>query len=170
MTFSIRPAREADAPAMVAVLNAIIATGAFTIMDQPLTIADQLDFIQSLQTHGVFNVAVAAADQAVWGMQSVEPFAPLVNALQQVGDISTFVALNVRQHGVGRALSRATLAGARAQGFRKIMATIRADNPAAVAFYLRQGFTIIGTARQHAVVQGKLVDEVLMEQVLLNHS
>ena len=50
-------------------------------------------------------------------------------------------------------------------GFRKILATIRADNPGAIAFYRTQGFERVGTLRAHALVRGRFVDEVLMERL-----
>ncbi len=52
-----------------------------------------------------------------------------------VGEISTFVALSAHRRGVGRTLGGATLTAAGELGFRKLLATIRADNPQAVSFY-----------------------------------
>ena len=68
--------------------------------------------------------------------------------------------------GIGRRLTETTLRAALAQGFRKISATIRADNPGAVAFYASQGFRRIGIARQHALVRGRYLDEVLAEKFI----
>ena len=85
---------------------------------------------------------------------------------RSLGEVSTFVALGSRRAGIGRALTAATLRAARERGFRKVWAPIRADNPAAVAFYRSQGFRVIGTARAHALVRGAYLDEVLAERLL----
>ncbi len=164
--FLIRPATEADAQAIIEVLNPIIEAGRYTIMDAPLSVDEQIEFMRGFPTRGVFHVAVGAADQRLWGLQSVEPVSASTKALWHVGEISTFVALGAHRLGVGRHLSAATVAGATARGFRKFTATVRGDNPPAVAFYQSQGFQIIGTARQHAFIQGRYMDEVLMERFL----
>jgi RimJ/RimL family protein N-acetyltransferase len=83
-----------------------------------------------------------------------------------VGTISTFVALAFHGQGIGSRLTQATLQTASQRGFLKISATIRADNPRAVAFYLRQGFRVIGTAHRHAFVGGRYIDEILAERWL----
>ena len=43
---------------------------------------------------------------------------------------------------------------------------MRADNQAALQTYLEQGFQIIGTARRHAKIDGRYVDEILIEKWL----
>lgn len=164
MDFTVRTAREDDAEGMLDVLNPIIGAGIYTIMDQPFSVEEQIAYIRTFPERGVFHVAVATDTGRILGLQSVEPVSPTTVALQHVGDISTFVALDVHRAGIGQRLTAATLEVVRARGYRKILAMIRADNPQAVAFYQRQGFGMIGTAREHALVQGRYVDEVLMER------
>ncbi|MGE5138725.1 MAG: N-acetyltransferase family protein [Rudaea sp.] len=166
MEHLVRPVREQDAPAIAALLNEIIAAGAFTIMDGPITADDQLAYIRGFPERGTFYVALLPDDRTVLGIQSVEPISPSANALKHVGDISTFVALDSRGSGIGTSLSRVTFREARAKGFLKLMATIRSDNPNAVSFYSSQGFTPIGVAHKHAYVQGRYIDEVMMERLL----
>jgi L-amino acid N-acyltransferase YncA len=166
MEFSIRTVREEDAGSIVELLNSIIRAGKYTIMDVPFSVDDQLDFIRKFPERGVYNAAVSDDNQGAIGLQDVQPVSAKVNALRHVGEISTFVSLALRREGIGRSLSHATFGGAREQGFLKLTATIRADNPDAVAFYESLGFTVIGTVRKHACVQGKYMDEILMERFL----
>jgi RimJ/RimL family protein N-acetyltransferase len=42
----------------------------------------------------------------------------------------------------------------------------RLDSSAALAAYLAQGFTVIGTARNHAKIDNRYADEVLIERAL----
>jgi RimJ/RimL family protein N-acetyltransferase len=67
---------------------------------------------------------------------------------------------------VGAALFRVTVRSARDLGFAKIIATTRADNPDAQAFYEAQGFHVVGLARNHALVRDQFVDEILLERLL----
>jgi hypothetical protein len=52
-----------------------------------------------------------------------------------------------------------------AEGYEKIFTFIRADNPAALATYRTQGFEVVGTARGHAKIDGRYIDEILIEKM-----
>jgi len=163
MHFVVRAVSEDDAPAIVALLNPLIAAGAYTVLDEPSTVADQLAFIRNLPERSVYHAAVR--DGRVVGIQDVVPLAE-TRVFDHVGEISTFVALDARRQGVGRALCAATVTAARRLRFRKLLATIRADNAAALAYYTGCGFREIGTAQQHAHVGDRYVDEVLAERAI----
>ncbi len=165
MTFSIRPAREEDAASIIEVLNPLILAGNYTIMVEPLTLAEQIDFMRRFPERGVFHIAMDNHSQRIVGLQDVVPLST-ETAFRHVGVISTFVSLTAQGQGIGRMLSEATFGAAKALGFLKLSATVRADNPSAVAFYLSQGFTVIGTAQKHAQVQGQYLDEILLEKFL----
>jgi L-amino acid N-acyltransferase YncA len=151
---------------MIDLLNPIIEERFFTVMDRPLSLADQVAFIRGFPDEGIFNVAVADDTFRMLGLQDVMPRSTLSDAPGRVGEVSTFVSLDSHRHGVGRGLCEATFPEARRRGFRKLCATIRADNPQAVAFYLSQGFAIVRIAERHALVRGKYVDEILTEKFL----
>jgi L-amino acid N-acyltransferase YncA len=164
MEFSIRKVREEDAESIVEVLNPIIQAGTYTIMDEQLSVDDQIDYIRGFPKRGVFNVAVCNDSHKVLGLQSVEPLSTSVCAFRHVGEIGTFVSLGLHRKGIGGSLSQATFQAAKEQGFIKLSATVRADNPRAVSFYQSQGFSVIGTAQRHAFVGGRYIDEVLLEK------
>jgi L-amino acid N-acyltransferase YncA len=165
MEYSVRNVKEDDAQSIIELLNPIIRAGTYTIMDQ-LSIDDQIDFIRNFPERGVFNVAVCHHNQKILGLQDIQPISIRTKALKHVAEISTFVALDSHRNGVGQSLSRATFQEAQAKGFLKISAMVRADNPQAVSFYQNLGFKIIGTAKQHAFVGGKYIDEILMEKFI----
>lgn len=164
MNIAIRTVLEEDAASIAALLNTIIQTGIYTVMDTEIPVDEQLDFIRRFPRRGVFHVAVYRTTGEVVGLQDVMPLLPGAPAFRHVGEISTFVAPAFHRNGIGRNLTRETFRQAQQQGFLKLSATVRADNPHAVAFYLRQGFRVIGTALHHAFVRGRYVDEILMEQ------
>jgi L-amino acid N-acyltransferase YncA len=111
-------------------------------------------------------VAVRRSDEKVVGFQVLEPFATYTHAFDHVGTLGTFVDLGLRRQGIASRLFAVTFAAARTKGFEKIFTFVRADNPAALHTYLRQGFVVIGTAHRQAKIDGRYVDEVLIEKSL----
>ena len=161
---TIRPAREEDAADMVDILVPIIEAGIYTILP-PVSLEEQIAFIRGFPERGVFNVAVSEPSGKVVGLQDVEA-ASKEAAWAHVGSIATFVSLSDQRRGIGRRLCEKTCEDARAHGFRKLLAFIRADNAPGIAFYTGLGFRVIGTAREHAWVNGRYVDEILTEKLL----
>jgi L-amino acid N-acyltransferase YncA len=162
LEFLVRPVSEQDAAAIVELLNPIIRAGTYTVMDAPFTVDDQSDFIRGFPARGIYLAAVRDADHAVVGIQDVMPRSES-NVFRHVGEISTFVAMGCHRQGIGARLCQATFAAAQTQGFRKLCATVRADNPHALAFYQGHGFHVVGTAHQHAFLRGQYIDEILLE-------
>lgn len=162
MAITIRPATERDADAICAVLNPIIAAGTLTVMTEPCDVAEQLAFMRGLGPRSVFLVAIDDVAREVVGLQDVQPSDDEA-ALHHVGVISTFVGLDAQRRGIGRRLFGAMREHALALGYRKLMATIRADNDAAIAFYRGLGFEHVGVARRHALIGGRYIDEVIAE-------
>jgi len=166
VTVHIREATPDDAEGVLGVLNPIIETGAYTILDTPFTVDQEREFIRNFPRRGIFNVAVAPADGAIAGFQVLEPLLPFTHACDHVGTIGTYVSLAMRRQGIASALFRATLAGAVEKGYEKLFTFVRADNPAALETYQRHGFDIVGTAARHAKINGIYIDEIMIERFL----
>lgn len=161
----IRDARPDDAGAIVGILNPIIEARIYTVLDTPFTAAAERDFIGSFPAQGIFHVAVHQAERIV-GFQTVEPFATYTRAFDHVGVLGTFVDLQMRRHGIATQLFGATFAAARRKGYEKMFTFVRGDNPAALQTYLRQGFRAVGTASRQARIDGRYVDEIIIEKFL----
>jgi L-amino acid N-acyltransferase YncA len=166
MELLVREARLEDAAAIVAIMNPIIAAGMFTVFDTPWTIETEEAYLRGFPARGVFHVAVDPADQRVLGFQSMEPFASYTHGFDHVGVLGTYVDGTSRRKGIATALFEATFEAARRKGYEKLFTFVRADNPAALATYLKQGFGIVGTARRHAKINGAYVDETIIERFL----
>ncbi len=77
------------------------------------------------------------------------------------GDIQTIaIAEASRGHGRGRALLRGLLHAADGRGVREIFLEVRADNPAAHALYVSEGFVDVG--RRPRYYQPDDIDAVVM--------
>jgi L-amino acid N-acyltransferase YncA len=166
MDLFVRDITPADAEAVVKILNPIIEARTYTAFDTPFTVEQEHAYIVGFPARGVWKVAVRRADSQVVGLQVLEPFGPYTSAFDHVGTLGTYVDLDQRRQGIARALFSATFQAARQKGFEKIFTFIRADNPGALAAYRGQGFSVIGTARRHAKIDGRYIDEVLIEKVL----
>lgn len=131
---AVRPISAADVPALATLINAIIARGGTTAIEDQL---DEATF-RHWFVDGEFVIAsfVAVEGGEPIGFQSLSRYGDLP---ERWGDIGTFV----RQpggRGVGTALFSRTQQAAAAAGLVAITATIRADNAAGLAYYSRIGF------------------------------
>ena len=164
MDLSIRDVEPADAEAVCAVINPIIEARLYTVFDAPFAIDAERDYISAFPLRGVWKVAVLGT--RVVGFQVLEPLASYTKALDHVGCLGTYVDLALRRQGIATALFAATFEAARTKGYEKLFTFVRADNPAAIATYKTHGFEIIGTARRHAKIDGRYVDEWMIERQL----
>lgn len=166
MSLLVRDVTPADAEAVVAILNPIIEARLYTAFDQPFTVDAERDYITHFPRRGVWKLAVRQPDDEIVGFQILEPFGPYTTSFDHVGSLGTYVALDQRRQGIAKVLFPATFQAARQKGFEKIFTFVRADNPAALATYTDQGFVVIGTAKRHAKIDGRYIDEILIERAL----
>ncbi|MEO0386455.1 MAG: GNAT family N-acetyltransferase [Pseudomonadota bacterium] len=152
----VRQAQPDDLPAMVAILNEIIAIGGTTAFEEPLDAAALGAIVFSAQRVSAFVVLDDAG--VVAGFQWL---ARLPDLPPDLGDIASFTRRAPRLPGAGRALMAATVAAARAAGLTAINAKIRADNTVGLGYYAAMGF------QDHALKKGApLKDGTPMDRVV----
>src|SRR5687768_14037380 len=161
----IRDVRIEDAEEILAILNPIIAARCYTAMDTPFTLGEEREFIRTFPGHGTFLVAVDTTLNRSVGFQNVSPFGSFTHAFDHVGVIGTYVDLELRRGGIATRLFEATFEAARRKGYEKFFTYVRADNEAALRAYLSQGFRIVGTSKRQAKVDGKYIDEIVIEKL-----
>jgi L-amino acid N-acyltransferase YncA len=166
MDMLVREARPDDAEAIVAIFNPAIESGRYTVLETLLTTEGEREFILKFPERGIFHVVEGRPSRRLLGFQTLEPFATFTHAFDHVGVIATCVDLEHRRQGIGKQLFAATFEAARRKGYEKIFTYVRADNPTALAAYLAQGFSIVGTARKQAKLAGRYVDEIIIERFL----
>ena len=165
MDLMLRDVTPADAEAVIGILNPIIAARIHTVFDEPFSIEDENDYIARFPVRGIWKIAARRSDGHVVGFQVLEPFGSYTKAFDHVGNIGTYVDLAQRRQGIARALFASTLEAARDKGYEKLFTFVRADNPAALSTYRTHGFEVVGTARRHAKIDGRYIDEILIEKV-----
>ncbi|MEZ8157105.1 N-acetyltransferase family protein [Vibrio splendidus] len=166
MSLTIREVAVEDTQGIIDVLNPIIIEARYTILDQTFTVDEEKAFIESFPERGVFSVALNETTNQLLGFQNVESFATYTKAFDHVGIIGTYVDANSRGQGVAKQLFDYTFKAAKAKGYEKLFAYVRADNERALAVYLKQGFEIVGTAKKHGKIGDHYFDEILIEKFL----
>jgi len=157
MPLVIRPVRRDDAPALAELLNAIIARGGTTALQEPYSAEGLADaYLLGADVICCF-VAVDAGTGTLEGFQTLGRLPSLPKGW---GDIGTFARVGGTQRGIGSALFAATREEARRQGLQGINATIRADNIGGLAFYGRMGFEDHDVSRAIPLKDGTPVDRV----------
>ena len=166
MELSVRDVEPSDAAGLVRVLNPIIQARCYTVLDAPVSVETEFDYIIDFQDRGIWKVAVREPDGSIVGFQVLEPYATYTRAFDHVGILGTYVDLELRRQGSARRLFAATLDAARGKGYEKIFTFVRTDNPAALQTYLGQGFVVVGNAKRQAKIDGQYIDEILIEKWL----
>lgn len=131
-----RAATPDDAPALAALLNAIIAAGGTTALETPFSAGG---FAETFITGDkcLACIVAVAPDASLAGFQVLAREAWLPDGW---ADIGSFARPEPRLRGVGSALFPATVAAAKALGLTMLNATIRADNIPGLAYYAGLGF------------------------------
>ena len=166
MKWLVRDVQLEDAKAIIDILNPIIKSGTFTILDKPFSLEAEREFISAFPEAGIFHVAVDKDEQHIAGFQTIEPFASYTRFFDHVGVIGTYVDLNALRQGVASSLFHATFAAMRQKGYEKVFAYVRGDNPTALSAYQKHGFSVVGTAKKHAKINERYVDEIIIERFL----
>jgi ribosomal protein S18 acetylase RimI-like enzyme len=112
------------------------------------------------------DVLVALADGEVAGYVQLARATPL-EASDHVRMISGIaVSAEHRRRGVGRALVEGAAAEARARGAQRLTLRVLGPNTGARDLYESAGFVVEGTLRGEFILDGELVDDVLMARSL----
>ncbi|MBX9663320.1 GNAT family N-acetyltransferase [Novosphingobium sp.] len=162
MTLTVRPVAADDAAELADLLNAVIAAGGTTALQEPYT-PEALDaaYLTGPNVHCCF--VAEDEDGTLLGFQTLGRYPGLP---EDAGDIGTFARVGGTQRGIGSALFAATAKRAAELGLGAINATIRADNTGGLAFYTKQGFADHGVTPGVPLKDGTPVDRVHKRFVL----
>ena len=164
-----------DAPGVARLINGVIAEGAPVLLTGSFSDEEERAFLAALAPRGGFHVAVAAEPQGiaaaaapptVVAAQVFAPYAAGMPAHDHVAVMGTWVDAAWRRRGLGRSLWERTAGLARERGFTRVFTDVRADNLDSLAFHLALGFSVAGTARGQALIDGRAYDVVFIERGL----
>lgn len=113
-----------------------------------------------------YFVLVAERRSDIVGWAAVNPYSHRC-AYRGVADLSVYVAREARGTGVGGALLDALEDRARAADFHKIVLFTLLFNQAGQRLYRSRGFREVGVFREQGFLDGRPVDVMVMEKLLL---
>jgi len=159
----IRAVCPADAGPLAELINALIARGGTTALEEAFTPEALADaFLTGHKVHCCF----VACDPASGRLEGFQTLCHDEKAPGRFGEIGTFARLGGARRGIGSALFAATRARAQALGLAGITATIRADNQGGLAFYSSQGFVDNAVIRGVPLKDGTRVDRIVKRYAL----
>lgn len=156
-TLAVRPVLSQDAEQLADLLNAIIAEGGTTALEEPFT-GDALD--DTYLTGPDVLSCIVAEDAKAGELVGFQTLVRSSSLPEDVADIATFAKIGATQRGIGSSLFNATRANARELGLNEINATIRADNEGGIRFYSKMGFEDHSKTEGVPLADGTLVDRV----------
>jgi L-amino acid N-acyltransferase YncA len=157
----VRPAAEADIPAITRIYNEGIADKC--TLETELRTNDERR--QWLSGRGERHpVTVAVRDGQVIGWAAINPFS-VRQAYRFVGDLSVYVARDVRRSGAGTRLMEELMVRAQRLAYHKLVLTTFPHLPAA-KLYEKLGFRLVGDYREQGMLDGAWVDTRIMEYIL----
>jgi phosphinothricin acetyltransferase len=160
----IREAVITDCSGIMKVLNScILEENSFSALKDPVkSLKEEEEFFLSLNEREVILVAQEAE---VVGFTCLYRYST-IETMQHVAGVSTFIHASVRGRGIGTQLNEALLARAKILGYEKLLAEVRKENTAGVAFYECCGFSRIAELKNQVKLDGTYDDIVLMERFI----
>lgn len=161
----IRPAALSDAAEIARIYNQGIEDRLATF---ETTLRDADERAAWLAAKGPRYPVIVADDDhgSLLGWGSLNQFNPRP-AYDHVVDFSIYVAREARGRGIGQALLTELEAQARAQQFHKMVLAAFPFNGAGMKLYERQGFRTVGIYQEQGMLDGRWVDTIIMEKLLV---
>ena len=160
-TFKARPARPADAPAIVEIYNEGIEDRVATFETEPRSVAQIEAWFES--AHAL--VAVTDGGGKVVGYAVAHPYSDR-RCYQGIGEFSVYVRRSHRGLGIGRMAMAALVEASRNKGLWKLLSRVFPENHASLTLMARAGFKEIGVHEKHGKLDGVWRDTVIVERLL----
>jgi len=161
----IRPAAEADLPAITAIYDHAVRTGTATFELTPPDLAEMTRRFGVLRDGG-FPYLAAELDGAVVGYAYAGPYRPRP-AYRFPVENSIYLAPASHRRGIGIQLLQRLIAECEARGYRQMIAVIGdSANAGSIGVHTRAGFQMIGTHPSVGLKFGRWLDTVMMQLAL----
>lgn len=156
----IRPASEADIPAILEIYNSAVVGSTGTFDTEVRTLGERLDWFRGHDSR--HPVLVAESEGSVLGWGAISEWSPR-RAYDTTGEVSTYVAESNRGRGVGRAILDSLVERATELGFHSLLARIAEGNAASLRMHERAGFASVGVMREVGTKFGRRLDVHLLQ-------
>ena len=161
---TIRPATEADIPAITAIYNEVVANSNAVWTEKPDSEADRLAWMTARRALG-YPVLVAAAGTAVAGYGTFGDFRAWPGYRYSV-EHSVYIHADHRGRGLGRIIITELISAAAALGKHILIAGIDGGNQASIRLHASMGFNEVARLPEVGRKFGRWLDLVFMQRVL----
>jgi L-amino acid N-acyltransferase YncA len=161
----IRPATEADLPAITAIYEHAVRFGTATFELDPPDLAEMTQRFRSL-ADGQFPYLAAELNGAVIGYAYAGPYRPRP-AYRFSVENSVYFDPKAQGRGIGKLIMQELIAQSEKRGFRQMVAIIGdSANAASIGVHRSTGFRMIGTCENVGFKFGRWLDTVMMQRDL----
>ena len=160
----IRPAGEADLPALTEIFNAAILGPISTGHLEPVTLADRRLWWEA-HLDPRYPILAAHLGEEVVGYASLSPWSPYPVYARTV-EASLYLAPKAQGRGLGTLLMHALLDEARHLGHHVVLSRIWAQNAASLAMCRKCGYEVVGTQREVGFRNDVWEDCVILQVIL----
>ena len=161
----IRPATEADLPAITEIYAHAVRHGTATFELIPPDLAEMTRRFTAL-IDGGFPYFAASVEGHVIGYAYAGPYRPRP-AYRFTVENSVYLQPSTHRRGIGLQLMQRLIAECEARGYRQMIAVIGdSANAGSVGVHTRCGFQMIGTHRNVGLKFGRWLDTVMMQRAL----
>lgn len=158
---TIRPAREDDLPALLAIYNHAVTHSVATFDLEPRTA--EAGRVWLAAHTGRHPLVVAEVQGVVAGYASLSPYRPMP-AYDSTAEFSLYIHPDYQRRGLGRALAEHVLALARADArLHMVVSVITASHAVSLALHEKLGFRLCGTLHEAGYKFGAYHDVVHLE-------
>ena len=161
----IRPATEADLPAVTEIYQHAVLHGTATFELIPPDLAEMTRRFNALMEGG-YPYLAAALEGRVIGYAYAGPYRPRP-AYRFTVENSVYLQPAIHRRGIGLQLLQRLIAECEARGYRQMIAVIGdSANAGSIGVHLRCGFAMIGTHPNVGFKFGRWLDIVMMQRAL----
>ncbi|MBS9722268.1 N-acetyltransferase [Tianweitania sp. BSSL-BM11] len=161
---TIRPATEADLPAITEIYRDAVVNGTATYELEPAP--DQNEMLSRFRaiTGAEYPYIIAEEEGVVLGYAYAGPFRARA-AYRFIVENSVYLAPHAQKRGLGRLLMQALIADCTERGFRQVVAVIGDATPssASVKLHTAMGFTLCGTMTGSGYKHERWLDTTIMQ-------
>jgi phosphinothricin acetyltransferase len=164
-TAKIRPATEADLPAITAIYEHAVRFGTATFELDPPDLAEMTRRFRAL-ADGKYPYLAAELNGSVIGYAYAGPYRPRP-AYRFSVENSVYFDPKAQGRGIGKVILQELIAQSEQRGFRQMVAVIGdSANAASIGVHRSTGFRMIGTCENVGFKFGRWLDTVMMQRDL----
>jgi L-amino acid N-acyltransferase YncA len=161
----IRPGRLSDAADIARIYNDAIAERTATFETTPRSAEDMAS---RLDADVRYPVLVAVRGDAVIGWAGLSAYRPR-DCYRGVAEFSIYIDRDARGAGVGKSLLTNLIDEATLLGYWKLLSRVFPFNTGSLALCRTCGFREVGVYERHAQLDGRWLDVVIVERLILEN-